>query len=166
MYDQIREDILYIMLYAVVTAMAIIASCYLLFRRGNAFAPDITTPARLRRWTAAFFASLALNHMWYMPIFFHISSEDTMMIDLTGGLLDSMILFPLAIAVLLAMLQDSRRPLWPVAVMAAPLVAGGALSVANRSYALLPIVYAYSLLMCLGLIIYGSSDISSDILIR
>ena len=153
MYDQIREDILYIMLYAVVTAMAIIASCYLLFRRGNAFAPDITTPARLRRWTAAFFASLALNHMWYMPIFFHISSEDTMMIDLTGGLLDSMILFPLAIAVLLAMLQDSRRPLWPVAVMAAPLVAGGAFSVANRSYALLPIVYAYSLLMCLGLII-------------
>ena len=122
MYDQIREDILYIMLYAVVTAMAIIASCYLLFRRGNAFAPDITTPARLRRWTAAFFASLALNHMWYMPIFFHISSEDTMMIDLIGGLLDSMILFPLAIAVLLAMLQDSRRPLWPVAVMAAPLV--------------------------------------------
>ena len=121
------------MLYAVVTAMAIIASCYLLFRRGNAFAPDITTPARLRRWTAAFFASLALNHMWYMPIFFHISSEDTMMIDLIGGLLDSMILFPLAIAVLLAMLQDSRRPLWPVAVMAAPLVA---------------------LLMCLGLIIY------------
>lgn len=76
-----------------------------------------------------------------------------MMIDLTGGLLDSMILFPLAIAVLLAMLQDSRRPLWPVAVMAAPLVAGGAFSVANRSYALLPIVYAYSLLMCLGLII-------------
>ena len=133
--------------------MAIIASCYLLFRRGNAFAPDITTPARLRRWTAAFFASLALNHMWYMPIFFHISSEDTMMIDLTGGLLDSMILFPLAIAVLLAMLQDSRRPLWPVAVMAAPLVAGGAFSIANRSYALLPIVYAYSLLMCLGLII-------------
>ena len=31
MYNQIREDTLYIMLYAVVTAMAMLASCYLLF---------------------------------------------------------------------------------------------------------------------------------------
>ena len=69
MYDQIGQDTLYIVLYAVVTVTALQASCYLLFRRGNAFAPDITTPARLRRWTAAFFASFALNHVWYMPIF-------------------------------------------------------------------------------------------------
>ena len=61
MYDQIRQDTLYIMLYAVVTAMSMLACCYLLFRRGNAFAPDITTPARLRRWTAVFFAAFALN---------------------------------------------------------------------------------------------------------
>ncbi len=44
------------MLYAVVTAMAMLASCYLLFRRGNVFSTDITPPARLRRWAAAFFA--------------------------------------------------------------------------------------------------------------
>ena len=42
MYEQIREDTLYIMLYAVVTATALIASCYLLFRQGNAFARDVT----------------------------------------------------------------------------------------------------------------------------
>ena len=29
MYDQIREDILFIILYSVVTAMALMASCYL-----------------------------------------------------------------------------------------------------------------------------------------
>ena len=40
MYDQIREDSLYSILYSVVTAMAAMASFYLLFRRGNAFAPD------------------------------------------------------------------------------------------------------------------------------
>jgi len=154
MYDQIREDTLFIMLYAVVTAMSIIAGCYLLLRRGNAFAADITTPARLRRWTAAFFASLALNHLWYMPIFFHIPGDEVMMIDLTGGLLDCMILFPLAIIVLLTMLQDRRRPLWPVFAMMAPVVAGGAASVAVRSYALQPIVWGYCLLMCIGLIIY------------
>ncbi len=75
MFDQIREDTLYIMLYAVVTAMAMMASCYLLFRRANAIAPDITPPLRLRRWTAAFFAALALNHVWYMPLFFLTSAE-------------------------------------------------------------------------------------------
>jgi hypothetical protein len=52
-----------------VTATAVLASCYLLFRRANAIAPDITTPVRLRRWTAAVFAAFALNHVWYMPIF-------------------------------------------------------------------------------------------------
>jgi hypothetical protein len=94
MYDQIREDPLYIMLYAVVTALAIMASCYLLFGRANVIAPDIKPPKRLRRWTAAFFASFALNHLWYMPILFDISSEDVAMIDLTGGLLDCLTIIP------------------------------------------------------------------------
>ena len=46
MYDQIREDTLYIMLYTVVTTMVIMVSCYLLFRRANAIAPDVTSPRR------------------------------------------------------------------------------------------------------------------------
>ena len=154
MYDQIRGDTLYIMLYAVVTAIAVIACCYLLFRRANAIAPDITPPLRLRRWTAAFFASFALNHLWYMPILFHISNEDIVMIDLTGGLLDSVTLIPLAIIVLFVMLQDRQRSLWIVAVMMAPIVVGGAFSVVTCSYALQPIGYIYFLLMCIGLIIY------------
>ena len=120
MYDQIREDTLFIILYTLVTGMAIMSSCYLLLRRGNAFAPDITPPVRLRRWTAAYFAAAALCHLWYMPIFFLTSSEDIMMTDLVGGLLDSMTVFPLAIIVMLNMLQDRRRPLWPIALMIAP----------------------------------------------
>ncbi len=154
MYDQIREDALFIMLYGVVTAMAVIASCYLLFRRANAIAPDITPPARSRRWTAAFFASIALNHLWYMPIVFLNSSEDIQIIDLIGGLLDCMTVIPLAIVVLLTMLQDRKRPLWPVALMMTPLVVGGALCIAYRSYVFLPMMYAYFLLMGIGLIIY------------
>ena len=75
MYDQIREDTLFIILYTVVTAMAAMASCYLLFRRANAIAPDVTPPVRLRRWIAAFFAVLVLNHVVYMPIFF-LSSKN------------------------------------------------------------------------------------------
>jgi AraC-like DNA-binding protein len=136
-------------------AMALLASCYLLFRRGNAFAPDITPPLRLRRWTAAFFAVFVVNHVWYMgPTFFFTSSEDVQLANLVGGLLDCMTFFPLAIVVLLTMLQDRRRPLWPVAVIVAPLVVGMAWSVATRSGALVPVLIGYLLLMSIGLIVY------------
>ena len=154
MYDQIREDTLFIIIYSVVTAMAMIASCYLLFRRANAITPDVTSSVRLRRWTGLFFASIAFNHVWYMPIFFLSSSVEIKMTDLVGGLLDCMTFFPLAIIVLLTMLQDRRRPLWPVAVMMAPIVAGGVFGVVACSYALLPEVYVYFLLMCIILILY------------
>ena len=120
MYYQIREDILFCMFYAVVAALSMMASCYLLLRRGNAFAPDITPPVRLRRWTAAFFASMTLSHVWYMPILFLTTSDDVKLNYLIGALLDYLILVPLAIVVLFVMLQDRRRPLWPVAVMTAP----------------------------------------------
>ena len=130
------------------------ASCYLLFRQGNAFAKDVTPPVRLRRWTAAFFAALVLNHVVYMPIFFLSSSEDIMLCDLIGGLLDSMTVFPLMIVVLFTMLQDRRRPMWPIAVMFAPIVVGNVFNFTTRSYDFLPIVYIYALLMCMGLIIY------------
>ena len=154
MYDQIREDPLYILLYGIVIAMAAIASCYLLFRLANAIAPDVTSIVRLRRWTAVFFATIGLSHVWYMPIFFQDSSEDILMTDLIGGLLDFMTLFPLAIVVLFEMLQDRRRPLWPIVLMMAPLVVGEMFCLTNRSYALLPMIYVYFLLMCCGLIIY------------
>ena len=171
MYDQIREDPLYIMLFAVVIAMAMMASCYLLFRRANAIAPDVTPPLRLRRWTAALFASLALGHMWYMPLFFLTSPEDVRSYDLVGGLLDSMTVIPLEIAVLFVMLQDRQRPLWPIAVMLAPIIVGNAFSAATHSYDLLVGLYVYfsaatlsydfmlglyvyALLMCMGLMIY------------
>ena len=154
MYDQIREDTVYIMLYASVVMLSLIACIYLLFRDGNAFARYITPPLRLRRWVAVFFASLVLNHVLYMPILFLSSSEDITMIDLIGGLSDSMTLFPVSIIVLLTMLQDRRRPLWPVAVMFAPLVVGNAYCVATRSYAFQTTFYVYFLLLCIGLIIY------------
>lgn len=155
MYEQIREDTLYIMLYAVVTATALIASCYLLFRRGNAFAPDVISPVRLRRWTAAFFAVFVLNHLWYMlPSFFLTSSEDIKLTSLAGGLLDSITFFPLAIIVLLTMLQDRQRPLWPVWAMVMPVVVGMLWCVISQSDALLPILIVYLLLMIIGFMIY------------
>ena len=154
MYDQIREDKLYIMLYAVVTAMSMLASCYLLFRRGNAFAADITPPVRLRRWAAAFFAFSALSRMWYMPILFLSSSEDVKRCDLIGGLLDSMTFLPMSVALMFVMLQDRRRPLWPIALMFVPFVVRNAYNVVTCDYSFLPMAHVYFLLFCIGLIIY------------
>ena len=142
------------MLYASGATLAVIACIYLLLRRGNAFAPDITTPLRLRRYTAAFFASLALGHLWYMPVTVLTSSDGIWLSMHIGALLDFMIVVPMAIVVLLCMLQDRRRPLWPVCVMVAPLVAGLAVSIATRSDDLLPMLYAYFLMTNIGLLIY------------
>ena len=155
MYDQIRVDPFYIMLYAVVTAMALMASCYLLFRRGNAIDPDVTPPVRLRRWTAALFAVFVVNHLWYMgPLFFITSSDDVHLANLVGGLIDCLTFFPLAIIVLFCMLQDRRRPLWPVAVMVMPLVVGMVWCVVTCSEVLFPVLIGYLLLMSIGLIVY------------
>ena len=154
MYDQIREDTIYIMLYGAVAMLSLMVSIYLLFRRSNAIAPEITPPVRLRRWAAAFFAATALGHFWYMPIFFLTSTEDIMLCDLIGGLLDSVTGFPLAIIVMLNMLQDRRRPLGPVALMIAPFVVGGIYSVATLSYDLIPMLYVYLLLLSVGIVIY------------
>ena len=154
MYDQIREDTLFLMFYASVAMLALIACCYLLFRRSNAIAPDVTPPARLRRWTAAFFATIALCHIWYLPTYFLTSPDEVMLGYLIAGWLDCMTVIPLMIIILLTMLQDRRRPLWPVCVIMAPLVVGLAWYIVSRSDDLLLVLFVYFLLMWLGVIIY------------
>ena len=154
MYDQIRNDTLFGMLYAVVSALFLAACCYLLFRQGNAFARDVTPPVRLRRWTAAYFAATAVCHLWYMQIFFLTSAEDIMMTDLIGGLLDSVLAVPLVICVMLNMLQDRRRPLWPIPLMIAPFVVGEVYSIATLSYAVIPMLHVYLLLLSICFAIY------------
>ena len=153
MYDQIRNDTLFGMLYAVVSALFLVACFYLLFRQGNAFARDVTPSVRLRRWTAAYFGATALCRLWYMQIFFLTSVEDIVVTDLIGGLLDSVVV-PLVIIVMLNMLQDRRRPLWPIALMIVPLVVGAVYSIATLSYAVIPMLHVYLLLLSICIAIY------------
>ena len=155
MFGQVPLDILLLfMLYAAGATVSAIACIYLLLRRGNAFAPDIVTPVRLRRWTATFFAFIALGHFWYLPAAVLTSSEAIRLTMLVGGLLDCITVFPLALIILLCMLQDRKRPLWPICVIIAPLVVGMIISIVNRSEALIPILHIYLLLMGIGIIIY------------
>ena len=155
MYEQqIREDTLLIIFYAGVATATLLASCYLLLRRGNAFAPEVTPPLRLRRWTAAFLAAIALCHMWYLPVYLFAPADKMLLAILVATLLDTVTVIPLSIVVLLVMLQDRRRPLWPVAVMVAPFVVGLSWCIVKRSDALQPVMMGYFLLMWVGFGIY------------
>ena len=155
MFGQIPFDIILLfMLYAAGATTAVIACIYLLFRKGNAFAPDVVTPLRLRRWTAAFFGILALGHFWYLPAVVFTSKEDINLILLIGALLDCVTTIPLAIIIQICMLQDRRRPLWPVWVAVAPLAIILLVSNLNHSYTLVPELYGYLLLLGIGLIVY------------
>lgn len=149
-----QEDILYLILYGASAMLSLTACCYLLFRKSNAIAPDVNSPLPLRRWTAAFLASMALSHVWYMPEFYLTTTEDILLTNLVGATLDFMTLVPMGIIVLLNMLQDHKRPLWPVFVAVAPLAAVTMLCAATCSITLLPVLYAYYLLLGIGLLIY------------
>ena len=124
-YQAIPQNILFYLLYGGVTMMSLMACCYLLLRRGNAFAPGITTPQRLRRWTAAFFGFVALGHLWYLPPVFATSHDALRLTLLMGASLDFVFVFPLAFFVIISMLQDRRRPLWPVVLLVMPVVLNG-----------------------------------------
>ena len=154
MYEQILEDAIFVMLYAVVTVLAALGCVYLLFRRGNAFAADVTPPLRLRRWTAAFLAVIALGHVWYLPGTMMADGDAAALWMLIGALLDCLLTIPVALVVMLCMLQDKRRPLWPVWAAVAPLVILMAWSVVTRSYALMPWLQSYFLLASIGFMIY------------
>ncbi len=155
MYDQpLPQNILFYMLYAAVAMTAIIASCYLLLRRGNAFSLGKTPPIRLRRWTAALFASLALANMWYLPAVFVTSNDDIKLCLYIGAVLDFITCFPLAISVMLVMLQDCRRPLWPASLLMAPPALGMVWCMVSGSEALLPAIFTYILFWGIGFTIY------------
>ena len=154
MYEQILEDVIFGMLYAVVTVLAAVGCVYLLFRRGNAFAADVTPPLRLRRWAAAFLTVIALGHVWYLPGTMMADGEAVERWTLIGGLLDCLLTIPVALAVMLCMLQDKRRPLWPVWLAMVPLVIMMGVNIANRSVALLPWMQGYFLLAVIVFTVY------------
>jgi len=74
---QVLDDSFFILLYGGVVMAALIACCYLLFRRGNAFASEVTSPPRLRRWAAAFLATIYMPGMSLQAIKFASSGEAT-----------------------------------------------------------------------------------------
>jgi AraC-like DNA-binding protein len=146
-------SILYLLLYGAGTAVAVMLFLYLLLCRGKAIAPDITPPARLRRWAAALFGMMALVHIWW--ILFYTYSNDTH--SVIYGLLvaiDCLALPPVFVGTLLAMLQDRRRPLWPIVVAMTPCAVIAMLQLALPSIDLTTPNMVYGLVLAVGFIIY------------
>ena len=121
----------FFILYGVTGVVLLIAALYLLLRRSNAFAPDVTPPLRLRRWAASLFFVAALGHVWWY--LFYAYSRDLDSMDGTTPsvgyvvvvVFDCVTLLTTIAGTLLSMLQDRRRPVWPVFVAMLPFVALG-----------------------------------------
>ena len=140
--------ILFFILYGITGVVPLIAALYLLLRRGNAFAPDVTPPMRLRRWTAAFFAFASLTHVWWLQ--FYIFSGNLYSVGyLIFVMLDCIVLFTTFSGMLLAMLQDRRRPVWPAMVGLIPFVALGVMFMVRPNDLLIDIAGTYLLVLSL-----------------
>ena len=172
---------LYLLLHGAGTAVSVVLCLYLLLCRGKAIAPDITPPARLRRWAAALFGAMALAHVWWIlfytysddtrsvvygllvaidcmvlpRILFYTYSDDTR--SVVYGLLvaiDCMVLPPVFVGTLLTMLQDRRRPLWPIFVVMTPCAVIAVLQTAMPSVDLTTPNKVYGLILVVAFIIY------------
>lgn len=117
---EILQDHLFIMLYGGVAMMAVLAALYLLLRRSNAIVSDVESPRELRLWAAAFLLTMAASHAWWVVFGQVWLTDDHLVRILTVIALDNMTLVPLIMAVLLRMLQDRKRPLWPVFLATVP----------------------------------------------
>ena len=126
------EDLIFLLFYGSVAMLALGAGLYLWLRRSNAFAPGITPPKALRRWTALFFFTSALSHIWWFVLGVFWLTDDRLVRNITAVLLDRITLVPLVIALLLCILQDRRRPLWPWILAQVPLVVLAAVGIVKH----------------------------------
>ena len=157
MYEQqqVYSDSLYLIVYGGSMIFALIACIYLLFRRSNAIAPEVTPPLRLRRWVAAFFAIMVMSHIsWFVLVKFSSFFGNPLICLIVAAALDCMVLIPLIMGMLLAMLQDRCRPLWPFILTSLPVAALFAVAAYRHDLVLVPWVQGYFILMTVVMFIY------------
>ena len=156
MFDyQGLQDPIFLALYWGAGMLALLAAVYLLLRRRNLlmreYGPGSMTmrtaagevvrygrarrsSPRLRRWTAAFLLTAALSHVWWYGVGQWCLEDDWLVRTITVIMLDHVALIPLVMGVLLAMLQDRRRPLAPWLLVQVPVVVFGVMGIAGRSW--------------------------------
>ena len=148
------EDIFFIMLYGGAALLALAACCYLLFTRGNLFLFDVKPHKTLRRWAAAFMASVVASHVWWAVLGISVLEDDRLLRNIVAITLDRLTFVPLMMVVLLRMLQDRKRSLWPVAVAMVPIAVIAVMSIVTRDDRFEYYTETYSALLALSFIIY------------
>lgn len=131
--EQSLQDLVFLMIYGGAGMLALVAGIYLWLRRSNAIAPDINPPKALRWWTAAFFITAALSHVWWYVLGVYWLTDDRLVRDITAVTLDHIMLVPLVMAMLLHLLQDRQRRLWPWVLVQLPVIVFAAIGVAKHS---------------------------------
>ena len=157
MYDQqlVFSDPFYMMVYGGSMIYALIACVYMLFRRSNAIAPEVTPPLGLRRWVAVFFGIMLMSHIsWYILVKYGHHFGDYLLCIIVAAALDCMVLIPLIMGMLQAMLQDRRRPLWPFFLATLPVAVLFAMIAYRHDLVLVPWVQGYFMLMTVVMFIY------------
>ena len=147
------QSILFFILYGISGVVPLLATLYLLLRPYNTFSADIKPPMRLRRWTAAFFAFTALSHLWWLLFLIYSNNMDSLCYQLIV-LTDTMLLLTTISGTMLSMLQDRRRPMWPVLVAMLPFVALFGLYFAFPSDLLKLTIMAYLMLLSVAFAVY------------
>jgi len=130
---QSLQDILFLMFYSSIAMLALMAGIYLGLRRSNAIAPSVNPPKALRQWTAAFFVTAAMSHVWWFVLGTYWLADDRLVRNIICILLDHITLVLLVMALLLRMLQDRQRKIWPWAATEVIVIGGAAWGIATHN---------------------------------
>ena len=155
MYEYLGlQDVFFIMLYCMAGFLALLACLYLLFRRRNVFASDVRSSLVLRRWTAAFMAAVVASHVWWVLLGQHFLVDDRLVRNIIAITLDYLTFVPLMICVLIRMLQDRHRPLWPLIPLFLPIAVLAVVCIQTRDETFMSVVEYYLALLAVTFIIY------------
>ena len=155
------QDVFFIALYWGVALLAVAACLYLLFRRRNVLMRQpprlglaIHSSLRLRRWTAVLLAAMAASHVWWYVLGVYWLADDRLVRNIIAITLDYLTFVPLMMCVLIRMLQDRRRPLWPLIPLFAPIAVLAVVCIVNCNDIFMPVVEYYLALLAVAFIIY------------
>ncbi len=155
MYEQYGlEDPFFLMLYGGATMLALTECCYMLVALRSTLAPHVVPPRGLRYWTAAFFAAVAASHLWWAVLGIIWLKDDRLTRNIVTIMLDYITLVPLVMAVLLSMLQDRKRPLWPFFVAHIPIIMIALYGIMTQSAETKDYIHYYQVVIIVVFIIY------------
>ena len=148
--QEILQDIYFVLLYGCVIGLSVAAALYLQLRRSNAFAPEVKSPVRLRRWASAFLVAIALSHV----VWVFYAKHPTPAVYSVVCCLDLLMLYPTITGVSVSMLQDRKRPVWPVFVALAPVLVLVALCIIRGDEGLYLPLSIYAVALYASIILY------------